>query len=376
MSFFLSSVLSSVLPRANINYGKCKDPTISYNDNMGYFPANRAQFDHEPTKEIGPIYDFICSQLENKCAAPDITLDYCKIAIKQANMAGWSKKARAEAFNNYMLYLKTINDPMPDVTPAGKPKPTPTPSGLPKKGLNISTVFSAEAVEFDGWVDPVWWINDKLVGTKGTPSQCQLKPNGYKMPGGHYLIPDCEGHDTNSIPLMRKALIEIINATIKNETLKDEERVFKYGTRSERICSDARRSLPRSSSNNVTLALNQTTLPELKPDEPEWSPDEDNRTGYCYISKRKYTRWPVEMKLIIGDYADGKGFGQGHFHYTITKPTGNACKLCSFFAVGGAGSAAVGSAASALSTVAKPLVGPGFGFAGAFITLQCLVNCG
>jgi hypothetical protein len=169
---------------------------------MGYFPANRAQFDHEPTKEIDPIYNFICSHLANKCAAPDITVDYCKIATKQADKAGWSKAARATAFNNYILYLKTIDDPMPETTPTAKPKPKPkpkpTPSPLPKKGLNISAVFSVEAVEFDGWVDPVWWINEKMVETKGIPSQCQPKPNGHQMPGGHFLIPECEGHDPNS----------------------------------------------------------------------------------------------------------------------------------------------------------------------------------
>jgi hypothetical protein len=177
---------------------------------------------------------------------------------------------------------------------------------------------------------------------------------------------------------MREALIAIVQATIKNDTLKDEERVFKYGTQKERICSDYRRALPGSSPNiSDALAPNHVSpLPEMQPDEPEWTLEDEERGGRCWTRNRKYTRWPMEMLLVSVDYVGAQSFGTGDFHYRITEDATNNCKMCAFFAAGGAASAAASTATTVVAGVAAPLVGPGFAFGGAVVTLSCLAFCG
>jgi hypothetical protein len=165
-SLLLSTVSAAVLPRDGIDYGSCSNPTINWTKDKGFFPANSKDFDHSPTTEIAPIYEYVCSTLDNKCKAPLATGWVCLGAQIEAKFNALTGQAQADAFNNHILYKQSV-------------KPTPvTPPAVPQKsaGANVTVLFSKAMVEIEGHIDPKWWFDNKINPTKDTPMLCPEEP--------------------------------------------------------------------------------------------------------------------------------------------------------------------------------------------------------
>jgi hypothetical protein len=158
ISLLVPSISAVVLRRDEVSYGNCTNPTIKWSEDDGFYPANTADFDHEPTDDIEPIFDFICSTLENKCRAPLSTGIICLGAKTEAKFSGLEGhgQGQADAFNDYILHEKS-SVPSPSSTSTPDP-PKPTTSNT----ANVTIGFSAAQVKINDHIDPKWWFDNKI----------------------------------------------------------------------------------------------------------------------------------------------------------------------------------------------------------------------
>jgi hypothetical protein len=94
---------NTLTARAALDTGSCGSPAISFGaqaDRSGdsFAPVASDDFNHGSALAIGVIADFICSQLDSKCAASDATVQDCQAAASAAD--GLKGQAAADAFNN------------------------------------------------------------------------------------------------------------------------------------------------------------------------------------------------------------------------------------------------------------------------------------
>jgi hypothetical protein len=150
------------------------------------------------------------------------------------------------------------------------------------------------------------------------------------MPGGWKMDYDCKDPSNITMPLMRAALNGVVDATIDNTTIKDDERIFYHGIERKKSCS---------------------------------------RVG-CKTEERKYTLFPREVSVAVRDMADGKWFPSANLHYIIYHTTSNADGLCGLFKQGGEGTAAFLGAKNAIMNTAGKM-GPIISLITATVSIGC-----
>ncbi|KAF1829509.1 hypothetical protein BDW02DRAFT_146705 [Decorospora gaudefroyi] len=313
-------VLAAVLAtRADTSFGSCENPTIEYVQGQnglpgfGYRPANLVNFPHGASPNIDAIAQFICSTLQNACMASSDVHSLC-------NKAGAEAKAKtaneaAVAFNQVIMQTPAV------------PSPSPSPSPLPSAQPNVTINFSHGTYHWFGDDNPKDWFDKYIKVNDGLPKVCDEEPQ--KLAKDYYITFECEGHDATSIPFMRKALNAAVDATIDNEDMKEEERIFMHYPDTEQVCSGGG---PYPS---------------------------------CAYKKVVSTKVPQSVHIAVGAQIPGQGgFAQGYLRYSVSKSKGDNCKACSFF---GSGMGAASALSGALSAQ--------LGVLGGIVTIACLAAC-
>ncbi|ORY06379.1 hypothetical protein BCR34DRAFT_626676 [Clohesyomyces aquaticus] len=327
LALLAQSSIAGLIPRADQNFGKCTNPTIAYvedQDGMagfGYKPANLKDFPHGASADIVAITDYICSNLQNVCRAPAASYELCKTASTTAK--GLKEKAAADAFNAAI----TTTPP----SPSSAAPPVATPSLVTPK---YSIHFSKEQVNFPGTIDPKWWFDQYFLDDGGDPARC--KSGSHKMPEGRLLSFSCSGADRRIIPFMKIALNAAVTATIDNTTMKDEERFFKH-----------------------------------------WNNDFKDDEGEPFSVA--VTTFPASVEIDVAiDIPNVGSAWSGSMKYSITEPTSNGCKMCSYLSTAGTTTSAgvkIAEVISETKDVLAKLVAPGAALGMAIVTLGCLTNC-
>ncbi|KAF2684035.1 hypothetical protein K458DRAFT_283926, partial [Lentithecium fluviatile CBS 122367] len=288
LALLAQSSIAALIPRASPDFGSCSNPTIEYVKDAdgipgwGYKPADTKNFAHGASADIIAITDFICSNLQNVCRAPTTSYELCLAATAKSKEQ--KEKAAAEAFNNAI----TATTPAATST-----SPTTIPTATVQPKVNIK--FSKEQVTFPGHIDPKWWFDTYFIA-EGNPAICES--GSHRMPEDNYLSFDCEFADNVTAPIIKAALNAVVDATLDNTDIKEEERMFQHI---------------------------EESYTDEQGDVVSWPS----------------TIFPQSVHIAVAVDIPGVGSAlSGNMRYSISKFSSNACKMCSFLSGGGTTTAA------------------------------------